>query len=119
MEEILEDQIRLELATYKDIITKLLADKKDYFGDDVFENNCNEKYLFWPLHEKKLPMLYLCAVMLLGTTLTSMENERFHRAVSFIHNKLRNSLSVSSVERLALCKIYLADALRERYQYSQ
>ena len=59
-------------------------------------------------------MLYLCAVMLLGTTLTSMENERFHSAVSFIHNKLRNSLSVSSVERLALCKIYLADALKEQ-----
>ena len=92
----------------------LLSGKRDYFGNDIFENNCNERYTFWPLHEKKLPLLYLCAVMLLGTTLTAMENERFHSAVSFIHSKLRSSLSVESVERLTLCKMYLADALKDQ-----
>ena len=113
-EEIIEDQIRLELASYKGIMSSLLAGKRDYFGNDIFENNCSERYTFWPLHEKKLPLLYLCAVMLLGTTLTAMENERFHSAVSFIHSKLRSSLSVQSVERLTLCKIYLADALKDQ-----
>jgi hypothetical protein len=67
---------------------------------------------FWPTHEKKLPLLYLCAVMLLGTTLTAMENERFHSSVAFIHSKLRSSLSVASVERLTLCTVYLAEALQ-------
>jgi len=113
-EEIIGDQIRLELASYKGIMFTLLAGKRDYFGNDIFENNCSERYTFWPLHEKKLPLLYLCAVMLLGTTLTAMENERFHSAVSFIHSKLRSSLSVESVERLTLCKMYLADALKDQ-----
>ena len=46
------------------------------------------------------------------TTLTAMENERFNSSVAFIHSKLRSSLSVASVERLTLCKVYLAEALQ-------
>ena len=111
-EQLIQDQINSELVAYKVIMHTLLDRNKDHFGKDVFENNCNERYTFWPTHEKKLPLLYLCAVMLLGTTLTAMENERFHSSVAFIHSKLRSSLSVASVERLTLCKVYLAEALQ-------
>jgi hypothetical protein len=111
-EEIIGDQIRLELTTYKGIMLTLLARKRDYFC--IFINNCSERYTFRPLHEKKLPLVYISSVILLGTTLTAMENERFHSAVSFIHSKLRSSLSVESVERLTLCKIYLADTLKDQ-----
>jgi len=63
----------------------LLGRNKDHFGKDVFENNRNEWHTFWSTNEKKLSLLYLCIVLLLGTTLTVVENERFHRSVALIH----------------------------------
>ena len=82
---------------------------------DVFDNEfCLQRYKFWPSHAAQLLLLNLCAQMLLGTTLTAMENERVHSAAAFIHSKLRSSLSVDSVERLTLCKMYLQAALKEQ-----
>ena len=93
---------------------RTMEKNKDHFGKDVFDNEfCLQRYKFWSSHAAQLPLLNLCAQMLLGTTLTAMENERFHSAAAFIHSKLRSSLSVDSVERLTLCKMYLQAALNE------
>ena len=115
-EELIQDQIETEVEAYKCIIRTTLEKNKDHFGKDVFDNEfCLQRYKFWPSHAAQLPLLNLCAQMLLGTTLTAMENERFHSAASFIHSKLRSSLSVDSVERLTLCKMYLQAALKRLF----
>jgi len=114
-QDLIQDQIETEVEAYKGILRDALDKNKDHFGKDVFDNEfCFKRYNFWSAHADRLPLLNLCAQMLLGTTLTAMEKERFHSAAAFIHSKLRSSLSVDSVERLTLCKWYLQAALKEQ-----
>jgi len=112
-EELIQDQVVIEMQAYQGIMKKLFSKNPDYFGKDAFENDCLERYKFWPAHADQLPLLNLCAQMLLGTALTAMENERFHSAAAFIHTKLRSRLTAESLERLTLSKIYIQEALKE------
>ena len=74
-EELIQDQIEMEVEAYKGIMRTNLEKNNDHFGKDVFDNEfCLQRYKFWPSHAAQLLLLNLCAQMLLGTTLTAMEN---------------------------------------------
>ena len=101
----IQTMIEEQMKTYEDLLVTL----GNVFGDP-FEEHKN-RYEFWPKHGPKFPALYFCARILLGTTLSAMENERFHSTAAYINNKLRSSLTAASISRLVLLKKFLSEAL--------
>ena len=101
----------MELATYKGIISTLLAGR--LIGNDIFENTVANGTRFGLFMKRS----FHCCIFALSCSLgphLQLWKMRDSTAPSFIHSKLRNNLSVESVERLTLCKIYLADALKDQ-----
>ena len=108
LEQAIQGAVATEIATYDQ-----RRSGKD-FGHPLAAGKDNKlRYSFWadPANLRDMPLLSLAAEILLGGMLAAMENERFHSAAAYIMNKLRRSLSVASLNRLTLCKIYLIKAL--------
>ena len=99
-----------QLQVYTDLLDSLVSKDSNIFGDPFEEKK--ERYEFWPKYGSRFPALYFCAKIVLGTTLSAMENERFHSAAAYINNKLRSSLTAASISRLSLLKKFLSDALK-------
>jgi hypothetical protein len=99
-----------QLQVYTDLLVSLVSKDSNIFGD-AFEEK-KERYEFWPKYGSRFPALYFCAKIVLGTTLSAMENERFHSAAAYINNKVRSSLTAASISRLSLLKKFLSDALK-------
>ena len=99
-----------QLQVYTDLHASLVSKDSNIFGDPFEEKK--ERYEFWPKYGSRFPALYFCAKIVLGTTLSAMENERFHSAAAYINNKLRSNLTAASISRLSLLKKFLSDALK-------
>ena len=106
----IHNMIDEQLAGYTSLHDSLVTRDSKIFGDPFEEKK--ERYEFWPKYGSRFPALYFCAKILLGTTLSAMENERFHSGAAYINNKLRSSLKAASISRLTLLKKFLSDALK-------
>jgi len=73
-----------QLQVYTDLHASLVSKDSKIFGDPFEEKK--ERYEFWPKYGSRFPALYFCAKIVLGTTLSAMENERFHSAAAYINN---------------------------------
>jgi hypothetical protein len=111
VENALNDALRDEM----DLLDREMRKSGVKYGDP-FEDVCPERYSFWPSHAAEMPLLNMCAEMLLGGALSSMENERMHSVSGYINSKLRRSLTPESINRLTLCKIYLQKALEKQLE---
>jgi hypothetical protein len=110
IESDIHKMVDAQLLAYTELHAELLAKDPKIFGDPFEEKK--DRYVFWPKHGSRFPALYFCAKILLGTTLSAMENERFHSGSAYINNKFRSSLTASSISRLTLLKKSLSVSLK-------
>ena len=110
IESDIHKMVDTQLLAYTELHAELLAKEPKIFGDPFEEKK--DRYEFWPKYGSRFPALYFCAKILLGTTLSAMENERFHSGAAYINNKLRSSLTAASISRLTLLKKFLSDSFK-------
>jgi hypothetical protein len=91
------------MHSYKSTLHASLVSKDSKIFGDPFEEK-KERTEFWSKYGSKFPALYFCAIIVLGKTLSAMENKRFHSAAACIKNKLRSSFTAASMSRLTLLK---------------
>jgi hypothetical protein len=85
---------------------------KEQCGGPLDARKLEKRYCFWPDREDALPLLFLCAKMLLGMRLNAIPNEQLHSAAGLIYTKIRSRLHPEKAERLTLARQLLMGALK-------
>jgi hypothetical protein len=79
--------------------------------EGVLENPL--RYTFWPQNSTRLPLLYVCALMVFIAPATSNANESFHSVAGYILRKQRNMLTPENAAAYALARVLMADAVKQ------
>ena len=86
---------------------------------DGKEVSCPEsiaRYAFWPSYEDRLPLLNICAIILLcHSKAASTLNEGFHSVATYILKESRRSLTTQKAEALCLMRAILPKYLMKHY----
>jgi len=108
----LEDEVE-QLQALLPVSSAEVALWKQECGDPLDAIKMEKRYCFWPDREDALPLLFLCAKMLLGTRLNAIPNEQLHSAAGLIFTLLRSRLHPAKAERLTLARQLLMGVLKE------
>ena len=82
------------------------------FGDPLSAKGNSCRYSYWPSKRKEFPLLYLCALQLLGGRCATVTNERMHSPATRITQGLRGCLKPEKTERLTLSFFFLREEVK-------
>jgi len=84
------------------------------FGGVEYKRN-SKRYSFWAENKERMPLLYICAHIILCSPATSMRNESFHSIATFILRANRRGLTPMKAEAYCLMHELLPVMLAEKY----
>ena len=117
LQDAIQDAIEQEMKKYDDLRAGSQeggTGRAINFGNPLDKTENKNRYTFWQEFAELLPLHAFSAEMVLGGMLAAMENERFHSGAAYVMNKLRSSMTVETLYRLSLCKLYLTKAIDEK-----
>jgi hypothetical protein len=82
------------------------------YGDPLAAKGKSCRYFYWPSKRKVFPLLYFCALQLLGGRCATVTNERIHSPATRITKGLRGCLKPEKTERLTLSFFFLREEVK-------
>ena len=82
------------------------------YGDPLAAKGKSCRYSYWPSKRKVFPILYFCALQLLGGRCATVTNERIHSPATRITQGLRGCLKPKKTERLTLSFFFLREEVK-------
>ena len=73
------------------------------------------RYSFWPANKERLPLLFICASIILSAPATSTSNEGFHSIVTLLLRPNRRSMSKKRVQGYSLMRASLRATLKTKF----
>ena len=82
------------------------------YGDPLAAKGKSCRYSYWPSKRKVFPLLFFCALQLLGGRCATVTNERIHSPATRITKGLRGCLKPEKTERLTLSFFFLREEVK-------
>lgn len=79
------------------------------------KDNQTARYSFWPANKERLPLLFICASIILSAPATSTSNEGFHSIVTLLLRPNRRSMSKKRVQGYSLMRASLRATLKTKF----